>query len=172
MEATTNPREMDATDAERSCEAAAARFEALMRSAGRDTGMSRPVIALVRAEGRVARVFERALAAVGVTEVQFNVLMELAANDGRLPHCRLAERLIKSPANVTAVIDRMERDGLVRRVRGERDRRTVLAEITEAGWAALDAAAPAIFETEREILSDLSPADRSELADLLGRVAP
>jgi DNA-binding MarR family transcriptional regulator len=70
------------------------------------------------------------------------------------------------------LIDRMERDGLVRRTRGERDRRTVLSEITERGWEALDAATPAVFSVERQILSDLSAADRAQLAALLDRVAP
>jgi DNA-binding MarR family transcriptional regulator len=147
------------------------RFASLMREAGQDAGTSRPVLALLRADGRVGRAFEAALLDSGVTESQFNVLMELAANDGRLPHCGLAQGLLKSPANVSALIDRMERDGLVRRVRGQRDRRTVIAEITEAGWSALAAAAPAVFDVERAILADLSVRERSTLAGLLDRVA-
>jgi MarR family 2-MHQ and catechol resistance regulon transcriptional repressor len=143
-----------------------------MRAAGRDMDMSRPVISLLRADGRVGTAFERALGASGLTEPQFNVLMELASNDGRLPQCELARRLLRSPANVTALIDRMERDGLVRRTRGERDRRTVISEITEPGWDALGAATPAVFGVERHILSDLSAAERGQLAELLDRVAP
>ena len=117
--------------------------------------MSRPVIALLRADGRLGTAFERTLVASGLTEPQFNVLMELAANDGRLPQCELARGLLRSPANVTALIDRMERDGLVRRTRGERDRRTVLSEITERGWEALERRHSAVFSVERQILSDL-----------------
>ena len=147
------------------------RFEALMDASGRDVDMSRPLLALVRAEGRIERRFERVLAESGLSEPKFNVLMELAANDGRLPHCRLAERLLRSPANVTALIDRMERDGLVRRVRGEQDRRTVMAEITEQGWQALRVGAPLVFELERSILGHLAPDDRARLADLLNGVA-
>jgi MarR family transcriptional regulator, 2-MHQ and catechol-resistance regulon repressor len=161
-----------ARQASSACEGTDARFRALMQGSGQDVGMSRPVIALLRADGRVGRAFERALAASGVTESQFNVLMELAATGGRLPHCQLAQGLLKSPANVTALIDRMERDGLVRRVRGERDRRTVLVEITEGGWDALRQAAPAVFETERSMLGSLSNADRTNLARLLDQVAP
>ena len=147
------------------------RFDALMRASGRDADFSRPLLALIRAEGRLGRHFERALAESGLTEPKFNVLMELAANDGRLPHCRLAERLLRSPANVTALIDRMERDGLVRRVRGERDRRTVTAEITEAGWNALRTGAPLVFRLERQVLGDLSLEDRRLLTRLLDTVA-
>ena len=161
----------DEMDTNRGCGPGDERFHSMMRASGQDDEMSRPVIALLRADGRVGRAFERALSASGVTESQFNVLMELAANEGGLPHCQLAQGLLKSPANVSALIDRMERDGLVRRVRGERDRRTVLAEITDAGWDALGAAAPAVFVVERAMLSDLSAEERSTLAGLLDRVA-
>jgi DNA-binding MarR family transcriptional regulator len=147
------------------------RFAALMRDAGRAREASRPVLALLRADGRVGRAFERALARSGVTETRFNVLMELASNDGRLPNCDLASGLLRSPANVSALVDRMERDGLVRRVRGERDRRTVLAEITERGWETLAAAAPAVFAEERRILGDLTAPQRARLAQLLDMVA-
>jgi DNA-binding MarR family transcriptional regulator len=154
------------------CEAASQRFHDLMRASGRDVDASRPVIALIRAEGRLARMFERALAATGVTEVQFNVLMELAANDGRLPLAGLAQHLLKSPANVTALVDRMERDGYVRRVRGERDRRTVFAQLTDEGWLALGRAAPAVFETEQRILAEMTATDREQLASMLDRIVP
>jgi DNA-binding MarR family transcriptional regulator len=160
------------TEAGAACEAVGGeRFEALMRQAGRDAERSRPVLALLRADGRVGRAFDGALQASGVTESQFNVLMELAANDGRLPHCDLAHGLLKSPANVTSLIDRMERDGLVQRVRGERDRRTVMVEITERGWDALGDAAPAVFAAEGQILGRLTGEDRARLADLLDLVA-
>jgi MarR family 2-MHQ and catechol resistance regulon transcriptional repressor len=150
----------------------AERFAALMRASARDVDVSRPVLALVRADERVGRTVDAALEGTGVTAVQFNVLMELAAHAGRLALCDVAQRLLRSPANISALIDRMERDGLVRRVRGERDRRTVLAEISEHGWEALGRAAPAVFDAERRILSGLSAGERDELAGLLYRLAP
>jgi DNA-binding MarR family transcriptional regulator len=143
-----------------------------MRASCRDVDMSRPVLALVRADERVGRAFDAALDGTGVTAVQFNVLMELAAGEGRMAMCDVAGRLLRSPANISALIDRMERDGLVRRVRGERDRRTVLAEISEHGWEALGRAAPAVFDAERTVLAGLSDRERRDLARLLDRLVP
>jgi DNA-binding MarR family transcriptional regulator len=147
------------------------RFVGLLGRSGQDMAFSRPVIALLRADGRVGRVFEHALAASGLTEPQFNVLMELAANGGGLPHCTLAQGLLKSAANVTSLVDRLQRDGLVRRVRGEHDRRTVVVEITDEGWGRLEAAAPAVFSAERAMLAGMSAQDRERLRELLNRVA-
>jgi MarR family 2-MHQ and catechol resistance regulon transcriptional repressor len=148
-----------------------ARFEDVWRSTNRDLRVSRPVLALIRAEVRVTRALERALAAAGLTPPKFNVLMELAAApDGRLPLCAIGRRLLKSAPNVTALIDRLEVDALVRRVRDSRDRRVVQAEITEHGWKALGPAATAVFAAEREVLRHLTAEDRGHLLGLLSRV--
>lgn len=52
---------------------------------------------------------------------------------GALPLGKMGDRLQVHRASVTNVIDRLEAQGLVRRVQHESDRRAVLAEITDAG---------------------------------------
>jgi DNA-binding MarR family transcriptional regulator len=148
------------------------RFDSLLRMSKPDAHCSTPVIALLRADGRVTRALDEALAPAGLTGPKFNVLMLLASSGGRLALCGIAERLLKSPPNVTALIDRLERDGMVLRVRSEKDRRMVLAEITELGWQALEKGAGKLFDAERRILLGLSDAERAGLAGMLDRVAP
>jgi DNA-binding MarR family transcriptional regulator len=166
-EATKNADDAGAANGESS----RARFVGLLRQSGQDVSCSRPVISLLRADGRVGRAFDHALSPSGLTEPQFNVLMELAAHGGGLPHCTLAQRILKSPANVTSLVDRMERDGLVHRVRGELDRRTVVVEISDEGWSRLETAAPAVFAAERAMLTGISSNDLERLRALLDRVA-
>jgi DNA-binding MarR family transcriptional regulator len=148
------------------------RFEKLMRDSSRDLDASRAVVALARAHGVVTRRVEEARAGTGVTGPRFNVLMELAASpNGRLPLSEVARRLLKSPPNMTTLIDRMEADGWVRRVRPSGDRRLVMAEITDQGWKALRQAAPRVFATEKELLGCLSGGRRRDLARTLDTVA-
>jgi len=143
-------------------------FEDLMRSSGRDLSISRPVLALMRAEELVGRALEEALASTGLTPAKFNVLMELAsAPDGRLALCEIGRRLVRSAPNITGLIDRLEADRLVRRGRDARDRRLVIAEITARGWEALRPAAPAVFDAERRAIGSLSASDRRTLTTLL-----
>ncbi|GAA5083550.1 DNA-binding MarR family transcriptional regulator [Thermocatellispora tengchongensis] len=52
---------------------------------------------------------------------------------GSLPLSKIGERLMVHPTSVTNTVDRLERSGLVRRLRNPRDGRGVLAEITPAG---------------------------------------
>ncbi len=149
----------------------APRFARLMRASGRDLAVSMPVIALLRADGRLTAAIERAVAPA-LTIPQFSVLMELAAApSGRLSLCEVGRRCLKSPPNITSIVDRLESAGLVRRIRDDSDRRVVLAEITDSGWEALDLAAPRVFAAEREALEGLAPTERAALSGLLDRVA-
>jgi DNA-binding MarR family transcriptional regulator len=144
-----------------------------MRSSDRDVEASRCILALARAEDRMDRVLEAALAPVRLTPQKFNVLMEVAASpDGRLPLSEVGRRLIRSAANVTTLVDRLEADGFVRRVGDPVDGRVTLAEITQLGWRALRPAARAVFAAERRILRELSPDDRRRLTRLLEGVEP
>ena len=150
----------------------APRFGDLMETSERDLMVSAPVVALLRADGRVSAMLESAVAEADLTIPQFSVLMELAVTaDGRLALSDVGRRCLKSPPNVTAIVDRLEAAGLVRRMRDESDRRVVQGEITERGWDALAVAAPRVFAAERLILKALSKADRAVLTELLGRVA-
>ncbi len=144
-----------------------------MQVAGRDRSASRVVLAIVRAEARLTGELEKAVSGAGLSGPQFNVLMEVAAAPGgRLALHEICDRLLKSPPNVTALVDRLERDGLLRRERSREDRRLVMATLTERGWEALAAAAPAVFAAERGVLRDLSATGRRELVEQLLCVAP
>ncbi len=60
----------------------------------------------------------------------------------------MGNRLMVHPTSVTNAIDRLERDGLVRRVPHSEDRRTVLAEITDEGRRVVIKAADALADIE------------------------
>ena len=68
----------------------------------------------------------------GLTGSQSGVLRNLVAH-GPLSSAALSRRLYVTPSNVTGVIDRLERKGLVERVRKEGDRRIALITLTEKG---------------------------------------
>ena len=149
----------------------AQRFTALRRAADWDPGASRPILAMLRADGRVTVALDQALAPAGLSLPRFNVLMELAASwpDG-LPLHELGRRLVKSPPNMTALVDGLESERLARRTRIRADRRVVVAQITERGWEVLAAATPGLFAAEKRIVGGLSPAEREAVAGLLDRL--
>jgi DNA-binding MarR family transcriptional regulator len=72
----------------------------------------------------------------GLTFPRYEALMLLSfTRAGALPLGKIGERLQVHRTSVTNIVDKLEADGLVRRVPHEEDRRATLAEITEAGRA-------------------------------------
>jgi len=68
----------------------------------------------------------------GLTGPQSTLLRTLVKK-GPLSSASLSRRLYVTPSNITGIIDRLEKKGLVERIRKERDRRIVLINLTESG---------------------------------------
>lgn len=78
-----------------------------------------------------------------VSAVEFEVLMRLARSPAhRLRMTDLAGQTSLSTSGVTRVVDRMDRDGLVRREACPSDRRSSYAVLTDAGLRRLDEVLP------------------------------
>lgn len=77
------------------------------------------------------RTFNEEIAPHGITFRQCQVLGYLAL-DGPLSQCQLAERMHIEPPTLVGILDRMERDGWIRRVVSEDDRRRKLIHPTQA----------------------------------------
>ena len=85
--------------------------------------------------GRLAATF----ADHGVTPSQFNVLRILRGHRPTPMTCsQIGGRLLDRTPDVTRLLARLERAGLVSRCRATHDRRAVEVSITEAGLAMLD----------------------------------
>src|SRR3954447_8786315 len=93
--------------------------------------------------------FESALALVDVLDAElerdagipmrwYDALVQLEEAPGGLRMNELAERVLYSKSGFTRVVDRLEEAGLVRRVRPEDDRRSILVVLTDEGRATLE----------------------------------
>ena len=71
--------------------------------------------------------------AAGISQRWYDVLVHLEDSPQGVPMNLLAERILYSKSGFTRVVDRMEEAGLVRRVRPEHDRRTILVVLTDKG---------------------------------------
>ena len=70
----------------------------------------------------------------GVTQAQYNVLRILrGVHPNGHPRCEIIDRLVEHAPDVTRLVDRMEKNGLVERDRSAADRRLSLTKITEKG---------------------------------------
>ncbi len=94
------------------------------------------VTSLMRAQQIVQARVEEVLRPFELTFARYEVLMLLLfSRRGTLPMSRIGDRLQVHPASVTNAVDRLQAQGLVRRVGHPTDRRTVLAALTDEGRA-------------------------------------
>lgn len=82
---------------------------------------------------------ERICEAHGITQAQYNVLRILrGVHPKGHPRCEIIQRLVEHAPDVTRLVDRMEKHGLVERDRSSEDRRLSLTRITDKGLGVLD----------------------------------
>ena len=117
-----------------------------------------------------ARLFARALQARfaehKVSAGQWPLLLYLWDKDG-LSQKQLSRRVQIEEPTTTRTLDRMERDGLVRRVRDESDRRRINVYLTERGNLLRDELVPYAQEVNALATHGLSEQDKAKINSLL-----
>lgn len=107
------------------------------------------VTSVMRVQQLLLGGIEDCLKPYGLTFAAYEALQLLAfARTGSLPMGKMGERLLVHPASVTNAINRLEQRGLVERHPSTKDRRVVLAEITEAGRALAHEATAALNQAD------------------------
>jgi DNA-binding MarR family transcriptional regulator len=101
----------------------------------------RAVTNIMRVQQLVLGQLDDLLRAHGLTFARYEALVLLTfSRHGSLPLGKMGDRLQVHPTSVTSIVDRLEAAGQVMRRRHPTDGRTVLAEITPTGRAAVEAA--------------------------------
>lgn len=101
---------------------------------------------------------------------RFDVMAALWRRREGVTMSELSRMLLVSNGNATAVVDRLERDGLVLRTPSEKDRRTVHVALTPAGLARFEALAEGHEAEVNALFSELNAADLDGLGDILRRM--
>jgi DNA-binding MarR family transcriptional regulator len=104
-----------------------------------------------------------------LTLPQFDVLAELARADDRgFTFIELSRLLLVTSGNLTGIVDRLERDQLVRREPDSDDRRVIRIRLTPKGRRLTEAMLPRHADDIQEVLSAMPKDQLSQLGDLLG----
>lgn len=116
---------------------------------------------------RLRHVSAEALARWDVSPSQSRALAVLAHHERMRPG-ELARALRIAPRSATEVVDGLADRGLVERIPDPGDRRATQLRLTDVGARTADGIRSARGEEVEELFGHLSPADRSELARILG----
>ncbi|MDH4202581.1 MAG: MarR family transcriptional regulator [Phycisphaerae bacterium] len=104
------------------------------------------------------------LSSYELTDVQFNLMMLIKYHGGDegLSQARLSEMMMVNRANITGLVDRLEKISMVQRSPAE-DRRYNMIQLTPKGLKLLDKANPPYDEEVRKAMSVLTKADLKQL---------
>jgi DNA-binding MarR family transcriptional regulator len=120
------------------------------------------------------RLYDRiseALKVVGLTWPKFEVLDQLRHAPGNsLPLRVLADCQSCAASNITQLVDRLEKEGLVRRMDDPEDRRSVRAELTAAGLDAVINGEAQIESVRDYYRTRFTEEERMELGRLLSKI--
>jgi DNA-binding MarR family transcriptional regulator len=107
----------------------------------------------------------------GLTPAQYNVLRILRGSSPQMLTCsEVGVRLLDRTPDVTRLLDRLERQRLVKRARAEHDRRVVHVGITDDGLALLARIDPAVQARQEALTSSLDEDELRLLSQLLDRL--
>ena len=101
---------------------------------------------------------------------RFDVMAALWRRRDGVTMSELSRMLLVSNGNATAVVDRLEKDGLVRRRPSETDRRTVFVALTDDGLRAFEGMAGEHEKEVDRLLGNLSEADLDALTTMFRRI--
>ncbi len=119
----------------------------------------------------VSRCEDALFAKEGLTTQQHAVLISIKYINAPVTPTRIAHWLDRNPNSISMIVDRMEKDGLVKRViRGARDRRLVPLVMTDRGKEVLDHSTVSGWKLVERVLSYLPEDEMRTLASLLEKV--
>lgn len=106
----------------------------------------------------------------GFTLPQFDVLNQLARRRDGMTFIELSRQLLVTAGNLTGIVDRLAREGFVRRGPHPHDRRAVRLTLTARGENAVRMAVRVHHRAVTGLMSALSRRDLHQLRRLLGRL--
>ena len=127
------------------------------------------LVKLARASATVGKISCENIKSYGLTEPQFGVL-ECLGHLGPLPLGEISRKQLVSGGNITCVVDNLEKEKLVERVRSTKDRRTILAQLTPKGKKLFDEIFHSHAEFVAKMFSVLTAEEQRSLSRLLKKL--
>ena len=129
------------------------------------------LLAVLLANASVEAMLDEAFDGTGITVPQYNVLRILnGVYPGAHPRGEIARRMVRRAPDLTRMLDRLVRTGLVERERGAVDHRQSLARITGKGRELLDRMHPRVAHINQILSRRMTEQEAGSLVDLLEKI--
>jgi DNA-binding MarR family transcriptional regulator len=135
---------------------------------GPDDGL---MLAVIRSARHIQERLETVLESVSLTPAKYQALDALVKAGSPMALSELAGSLRCVRSNITQLADRLELDGLVKRVDDASDRRAIRAVVTPLGIDRHEAGSAAIAGLQAELASSTTSTDRARVVEVLLSIA-
>ena len=125
-------------------------------------------VLLTQARAALSRARRKELHRHNITTRQSAVLFVIQAIGGKATPGEIARWLLREPHSISELLSRMEKDGLVRKIKGLDKKNVVRIVLTEKGRKAYDKSV--VRESIHEIMSSLSEEERQQLRSCLQKL--
>lgn len=123
------------------------------------------LVALLLVQSSMERRSETFFQPFGLSSAQFNILNLLAYHEGKMDQSALVDLLLVGKSSISIVLNRMVRDGLVKRAEHQHDRRQVVLVLTPKGRALWRMISPRYETNVKKIFGTLPVSRREKFLD-------
>ncbi len=131
------------------------------------------LLSIYHTANRLRRKAGEFLRPFGLTDVQFNLLMLLqhqSDSGGGLSQAHISSMMLVNRADITSLVDRMEKANLVARTAAPSDRRCNIILLTDRGRQLLAQIEPLYVKEVRRIMAGLSDKEQTKMMQALEKV--
>lgn len=108
----------------------------------------------------------------GISNTKFNLLVILYNSKDRdgMILSEIGEQMLVTKANITGLVDRLEKQGYVRRCKHENDRRKIMASITDKGKEFMENVIEDYKQWSKDIMTILDDDEKAQMINLLKKI--
>lgn len=142
----------------------------IKQSKGFSSTAEEALLNLQRTADHIQIAFTRLFREHGITGQQYNVLRILRGAEEALPILEIGDRMVTVVPAITGLIDRLEKQQLVRRTRSEADRRVIMVTILSKGLKLLNDLDKPVVELNRLLLDHMDDKELKQAVKLLEKM--
>ncbi len=127
-------------------------------------------ISLLRTVSLLMEPFDALFKAHGLSEPQYNALRILRGHGRPIPSGTVAAQMVARDPDITRLLDRLAKAGFVERTKSDKDKRVVLASITDEGLELLNRLDEPVLKLHRQQFGSMSEDELKGLNRLLAAI--
>jgi MarR family 2-MHQ and catechol resistance regulon transcriptional repressor len=124
-----------------------------------------------KASHAVMRFDQASVARAGFSSLSDFAVLEVLLHKGPLPVNTIGEKVLLTSGSITTAVQRLEKQGLVRRERGADDGRVVLVHLTEPGRALIEAGFAEHATDLDQLFAAFDADERKQFAELTRKLS-